>query len=83
MKRHLIPKFKHREGCFAVAAVDAGRWKSPWFMTLGVEHLAADGTKRGTNCTFHVFCCNDPGCPASVLVSGEWLEEMVFAGVNS
>lgn len=71
---------KHMKDCGALNMVKQGPWKTPW---AGIEpvarYLNAWGTSKG-NAVHHwwlEFRCNDPECPALILVKiDDVLEEL-------
>lgn len=59
----------HSAECFAVGAVADGDWSNPWGVTDGHRYLDAEGRKNnGGWRRWHRVICNDPKCPAILLI---------------
>ena len=70
-----LQKKPHKYGCFAVEEVRRGFWKSPWaYPELFFANKFGNETKtgRGTKSWVKVKC-NDPSCPAYLLVDNDEL----------
>lgn len=73
---------KHAKGCFAVQAVAAGDWDSPWWMPgMGTRSEQLYRTASGAVGGIHRWRrleCNSSGCGAQMIVSESALAR--FAG---
>jgi hypothetical protein len=70
----------HKADCFAVKEVAEGRWTTPWCPSHpGHDHdRQANGRRNGSH-LWMAFDCNDPDCPAKLLVHAGDLADAIHA----
>ena len=70
-----VRRGKHIRDCGSVAMVKAEQWDSCWVPDFDSYPFFADGlARRGGHKVWLTFRCNDPTCPALMLVPSALIE---------